>query len=61
MIQNINLLQNTNSYKDYTQEYLNQSLQALANAGQRFGLPANEIRYGTFNIRDIYNWNDEYS
>lgn len=55
MIQNINLLQNTNSYKEYAQEYLEQSLQALANAGQRYGLPASNIVYSSFNISDIYS------
>ena len=49
----INNLQNTESYKNYVNDYLDNSLAALANSGQRFGINGKGVKYVEYNIHDI--------
>ena len=55
----INQLQSLKSYEEYSKEYLDKSLNALANMGQRFGIEANGLRYYKIRLKDILEYNNE--
>ena len=58
MITNINELQSSYAYGDYLKEYIDQNVSPLANAGQRFGINANGIKYIQVSCADIFNINN---
>ena len=49
----INSLQNSQSYETYVKDYLNTSLSALANSGQRFNIKSTGIKYVDTTLADI--------
>lgn len=49
----INSLQNTESYSDYIASYLDKSLSALANSGQRFNIKSPGIKYKNITLEEI--------
>ena len=49
----INSLQNIHSYEDYTHEYLDKSLSALANSGQRFNIQPNGLKNKIISFGEI--------
>lgn len=53
MEQYIQNLQNPQSYKDYTDKYLENSLQSLANLGQRTLYNNNVLSYSTYSFSDL--------
>lgn len=55
--QHINELQTPNSFGTYVKQYIENSVAPLANAGQRFGINANGIKYKQKTCADIFNLN----
>lgn len=54
----INNLQSPHSYQEYVEMYLKDSLSPLANAGQRFGINANGVKYINKTCAEIFDLNN---
>ena len=52
-IKNINEIRSTDYVKN-DQQFVSDTLDALANAGQRFGIPGDGITNGTLSLQDIF-------
>ena len=54
MNQSINTMQAKEIYQGFINQYLNSSLDSLANLGQRFGIKADDITYRNLSLEDIF-------